>query len=69
MKIRVEHAVCGETFNDMQLLLACNRILHVAKVFKPNELVEMIAFREALYLAESMLAQPAHDVVCDSNVL
>src|SRR5437763_8201077 len=45
----------------VQFLLAPDRILHVAKVLKPNEPAQMIAFREALYLAGSMLAQSADD--------
>ena len=35
----------------VQFLLAPDRILHVAKVLKPNEPAQMIAFREAFYLA------------------
>jgi hypothetical protein len=38
-----------------QLLLAHNRVVHVAKVFDPHEPVQMIAFREALNFAKSML--------------
>jgi hypothetical protein len=52
----------------LQLLLACNRVVHVAKVLKPNEPVQLIAFREALCLAASMLAQPAREAVRDANV-
>ena len=40
----------------LQFLLALDCIVHVAKVLEPNEPVQMIAFREALYLAASMLA-------------
>ena len=39
-----------------QFLLARDSVVHVAKALKPNEPVQMIAFREALYLAASMLA-------------
>ena len=52
----------------LQLLLACGRVVHIAKVLKPNEPIQLIAFREALCLAASMLAQPASEVICDANV-
>ena len=52
----------------LQLLLACGRVVHIAKVLKPNEPIQLIAFREALCLAASMLAQPAREVICDANV-
>src|SRR5438094_9506760 len=35
----------------LQLLLACGRVVHIAKVLKPNEPIQLIAFREALCLA------------------
>jgi hypothetical protein len=40
----------------IQLRLACDRVVHVAKVLKPNEPIQSIAFRKALCLGASMLA-------------
>ena len=40
----------------LQLLLACDRVIHVPKVVKPNEPIQSIAFRKALCPSASMLA-------------
>ena len=40
----------------LQLLLACDRVVHVAKVLKPNEPIQSIAVRKALCLGASMSA-------------
>ena len=52
----------------LELLLACDRVIDVAKVLKPNEPIQTIAFRKAVHLAIPMLVQTARDVVCHPNV-
>jgi hypothetical protein len=52
----------------LQLLLARDRVVHVAKVFEPNEPVQIIEFGEAFHVAVPMLVQPARDVICDPDV-
>ena len=52
----------------LQFLLAGDRVIHVAKVLKPNEPIQMIAFRKAVHLAIAMLVQTARDVVRHPNV-
>ena len=52
----------------LQLLLAYNRVVHVAKVLNPNEAVQMIAFREALYFSMPVLIQTTQEVIRDPDI-
>jgi hypothetical protein len=51
-----------------EFLLASNRVVHVAKVLNPNEAGQVIAFRKAIQLAESMLVQTPRNVISDPDV-
>jgi hypothetical protein len=51
-----------------QFLLACDRVIHVAKVLKPNEPIQTIAFRKVVHLAIPMLVQRARDIIRHPNV-
>jgi hypothetical protein len=51
-----------------QFLLARNRVVHVAKVLKPNKPGQVIAFRKAIQLSVSMLIQKARNIIRDPNV-
>ena len=52
----------------LQFLLAYDRVVHVAKVLNPNEAVQMIAFREALYFSLPVLVQTTQDVIRDPDI-
>jgi hypothetical protein len=56
------------TAPTLQFLLAYDGVIHVAKVLKPNEPIQVIAFRKAVHLAIPMLVQTARDVVRHPNV-
>jgi hypothetical protein len=51
-----------------EFVLAGYRVVHVAKVLKPNETGQLIEFRKTIHLAVSMLVQTAGNVICDPNV-
>ena len=52
----------------LESLLARDRVIHVAKVFQPNEPVQMIAVREALYISMPVLVQTARDIIRNPDV-
>ena len=52
----------------LELLLARDRVVHVAKVFKPNKPIQLIAFREPVYLATSVLAQAPRETIRNPDV-
>jgi hypothetical protein len=52
----------------LQLLLTRDRVVHVAKVFKPNKPIQLIAFRELVYLAASVLAQAPSETIRNPDV-
>ena len=52
----------------LQLFLARDRVVHVAKVFKPNKPIQLIAFREPVYLATSVLAQAPSETIRNPDV-
>ena len=52
----------------LEFLLTRNRVAYVAKVFKPNEPGQVIAFRKAIHFSVSMLVQTAGNVICNANV-
>ena len=56
------------TAPTLQLLLARDRVVDVAKVFEPNKAVQKIAFREALHFSIPMLVQTPENIVSDPDV-
>jgi hypothetical protein len=47
----------------LQLLLACDRVIHVAKVFNPEAPVQLIAFGETLDFSLPVLVQTTRDII------
>ena len=52
----------------LQLLLACDRVIHVAKVFNPDELAQLIAFRETVDFSLPVLVKTSRDIIRDPDV-
>jgi len=52
----------------LELLLARNAVVDIAKVLKPNERVQMVAFCKSFYFPVPVLVQTALNVICDSDV-
>src|SRR5439155_4567789 len=52
----------------LQLLLTRDCIVHIAKVFDPDESIQPITFREALYFGIPMMVQSADNVVGDPDI-
>ena len=51
----------------LQLLLACDRVIHVAKVFNPDEPAQLIAFGQTVDFFLPVLVQ-ARDIIRDPDV-
>jgi hypothetical protein len=52
----------------LELLLARDRVVDVAKVLKPHKPVQMIPFCKSFYFPGLVLVQTALNVVCDPDV-
>jgi hypothetical protein len=52
----------------LQLLLAYDRVVHVAKVFDPNEPAQLIAFRETVDFSLPVLVKTSRDIIRDPDV-
>ena len=52
----------------LHLLLACDRIIHVAKVFHPDEPIQLIAFGETVDFSEPVLVQTTRNITRDPDV-
>jgi hypothetical protein len=52
----------------LELLLTRDGVVNVAKVLKPNEPVQMIAFCKSFYFPALVLVQTPLNAICDSDV-
>src|SRR5262245_59974454 len=52
----------------LEFLLAGDRVVHIAKMRKRNEAVQMITFRDALGFSGPMLPQSKPNVICDADI-
>ena len=52
----------------LQLLLACDRVIHVAKVFNLDEPAQLIAFRETVDFSLPVLVKTSRDIIRDPDV-
>src|SRR4029434_6582873 len=51
-----------------QFLLAGDGVVHVAKMFKPDEPIQMIAFRKPVNFSMPVLVQTTRDVIRDPDI-
>jgi hypothetical protein len=59
---------CPTAAPALQFLLAGDRFVYVAKVLKPDEPVQMIAFRKPVNFSMPVLVQTPRDVIRDSDI-
>ena len=52
----------------LQLLLARDRVIHVAKVFNPDEPTQLIAFGETVDFSLPVLVKTSRDITRDPDV-
>jgi hypothetical protein len=52
----------------LQLLLACDRVVHIAKVFDPDEATQLIAFGETIDFSLAVLVQTTRDIIRDPDI-
>src|SRR4029434_3274861 len=51
-----------------QFLLAGDRVVHVAKMFKPDEPIQMIAFRKPVNFSMPVMVQTTREIIRDPDI-